>query len=204
MKKSAGWGMGIAAVIAGAWLIWKLPSIGRSQAVAAGEASAIDALRRIHTAELDFRRNDGDGNGVPDFWTGDVTGLYRAAQPGGDPCAFLDPGIAAADKSPLPPGSGERPRLTAELPPKPWNGYWLRALKPFAVDGPDLDMNAWENLRGFAFVAFPVKAGESGKRVFLVREDGVVWAKDAEAAGPEGPADWPARGPEAEGWKKAE
>ena len=203
MKKQTGWGLGIAAAFATAWLVWKLPSLGRTQLIASDEAAAIEALHRIHAAELDFRRNDGDGNGVPDFWTGDLSGLYRAAQPNGDPCAFLDPGIAAADKAPLPPGSGTRPRLTVELPAKAWSGYWLRTLKGLAVDGPDEDANAWENLRGFAFIAYPVKAGESGQRVFLMREDGIVWAKDASAAGSEGPAEWPARGPEAEGWKKA-
>ncbi|MEK7467715.1 MAG: DUF2950 family protein [Planctomycetota bacterium] len=204
MNKQGRWGMAIAAVIAGAWLLWKLPSIGRGALFAANEAAAIDALRRVHTAELDFRRNDGDGNGVPDFWTGDLSGLYRVAQPNGEASAFLDPVIASADRAPLPPGSGTRPRLTADLPPKAWNGYWMRALKGFASDGPDEDSNAWENLRGFAFVAFPVKAGESGKRVFLVGVDGTVWAKDAAEAAPEGPAEWPARGPEADGWKKAE
>jgi hypothetical protein len=204
LKKQAGWGMGIAFAVAGAWLLWKLPAIGRSSLIAADEAEAIEALHRVHAAELDFRRNDGDGNGVPDFWTGDVSGLFRAAQPSGEACGILDPGIASADRAPLPPGAGARPRLTAALEAKAWKGYWVRAVKSFAKDGPDEDTNAWENLEGFGFVAYPVKAGESGNRVFLVGRDGTVWAKDASAAGPEGPAEWPARGPEAEGWKKAE
>ena len=52
MKKQTRWGMGIAAAIAGAWLLWKLPSIGRGALFAANEAAAVEALRRIHAAEL--------------------------------------------------------------------------------------------------------------------------------------------------------
>lgn len=205
MKKSAGLlGYGILAVVAGAWLLWKLQGFGRAQLIAAGEKSAVEALQRIHAAELDFRRNDGDGNGVPDFWAADLSGLFRAAQPNGEPCAILDPGIAAADSAALPPSDGPRPRLTASLPPRAWDGYWVRAVKGMAVDGPDDDQRAWENLRGFGFVAYPAKPGESGKRVFLLGADGAVWAKPVEAAGREGPSEWPSRGPEADGWKKVE
>ena len=129
MKKPAGLlGYGILAVVAGAWLLWKLQGFGRAQLIAAGEKSAVEALQRIHAAELDFRRNDGDGNGVPDFWAADLSGLFRAAQPNGEPCAILDPGIAAADSAALPPSDGPRPRLTASLPPRAWDGYWVRAV----------------------------------------------------------------------------
>ncbi|MCE9582179.1 MAG: DUF2950 family protein [Planctomycetes bacterium] len=203
--KAAGLGFGIAAAVAAAWLMWKLPGLGREALVKADEAAAIDALRQIHAAELEWRRNDGDGNAVPDFWTGDVSGLFRAARPDGEPCAMIDPEIAGADKAPLAPGTGPRPRLTALLPSKSRQGYWFRALrnadgKPLATDGPDDDTNAWENVRKFAFVATPSEPWVSGKRVFLVGEDGTVWAK--EGAGD--PQEWPAGGPEAGGWRKAE
>lgn len=190
---------GAAIVAAALWLMWKLPAFGRDTLIRADEAAAIDALRRIHDAELEFRRDDGDGNGVPDFWTGDVSGLYRAAAPDGQPCAFLDGDLAAADRAPLAPTGGGRPRLTAALEAKAHKGYWLRALPQFARDGPDEDANAWENLKGFGFAAFPAEPGVTGKRVFLIGEDGVVWAKEGAA-----PEAWPAKGPEAEGWKKAE
>lgn len=203
MKKPTGMvGFGVLAVVLGAWIMWKLPGFGREQLIAADELSAIDALRRVHAAELDFRRNDGDGNAVPDFWAADVSGLFRAAQPNGEPCAILDPSIAAADRAALPPSDGPRPRLTAAQPPTAWHGYWLRAVKGLAADGPDDDTQAWESLRGFGFVAYPAEPGVTGRRVFLVGEDGVVWAKGVEAAGREGPAEWPARGPEADGWKR--
>lgn len=202
MKKPAGLaGMGIAAAVAAAWLLWKLPWVGREALIASNEAAAIEALRAVHAAELEFRRNDGDGNGVPDFWAADVSGLCRAAQPNGDPCGFLDPALAAADRSPLPSTDGPRPRLTALLPAKDTHGYWLHALRGIAADGPDDDDRPWENLRRFAFAAVPAAPGVSGRRAFLVGEDGVVWTRDAGAGAPD---TWPAKGPEAEGWKRAQ
>lgn len=192
-------GSGVAAIVLAFFFMWQLPRITGDALVRADEEAAVDALRKIHLAELEWRRSDGDGNAVPDFWTGDVSGLYRAARPDGQPAAMLEGEIAQADRAPLGPTQGARPRLTEPLPVKPWRGYWLRALRNFATDGPDDDTNAWENVRSFGFAAFPAEPGVSGKRMFLVGEDGVVWAK----VGAE-PAEWPAKGPEAEGWTKVE
>ena len=91
--------------------------------------------------------------------------------------------IAAADATPLPAG----PRVGAAIPGSPHAGYWFRAMPV-------------EN--GYGFVAYPAEPGVSGKRVFITREDGKLWAKD----GGDPPAAWPARGDEAlraAGWTLA-
>src|SRR5436190_232031 len=46
-------------------------------ALAANERSASSSLKTLATAEADFKANDRDGNGLKDFWVGDVSGLYR-------------------------------------------------------------------------------------------------------------------------------
>lgn len=202
MKKPAGLaGLGIAGLVAAAWLMWKLSVLRGETRLLSNHSSAVETLQHIRNAELEFRRNDGDGNGVPDFWAADVSGLFRAAQPNGDPCGFLSPEIAAADRASLPPTDGPRPRLTASLPAAPHRGYWVQALKGLATDGPDDDHRAWESLRRFAFVALPAEPGVTGQHVFLMGEDGVVWWRDVKAGVPDS---WPAHGPGTEGWKRAE
>lgn len=198
-------GLGLAALVAAAWLAFKMPGMGRDHLIAANEAAALDALRHLAKAQAEWRRNDGDGNALPDYWTGDVSGLYRAAAPDGSPAGMIPAELAAADAAPLAATSGSRPRLGPAVTPKPWKGYRLRALKtlggaPLATDGPDDDTNAWENLRAWAVVAAPVQHGESGRRTFVVREDGIVWAKDVGATAVE---DFPAD-PAAAGWMRAE
>ena len=149
-------------VLVAVWMMRGFYGTGGEPLIRANEAAAIDALRQIHGAELEWRRRDADGNALPDFWTGDVSGLCRAAAPDGSPCTLLDLEIAGADQAPLPATTGGRPRLTAMLPSKSWKGYWFRAMKsaekkPLATDGPDEDTNAWENLRRFGFLAVPAK-----------------------------------------------
>ena len=39
--------------------------------------SAGNRLRSLASAQADFRGNDRDGNGIQDFWTGDVAGLLQ-------------------------------------------------------------------------------------------------------------------------------
>src|SRR5258708_732588 len=48
----------------------------RSADRASNERIASTTLKQFTSAEAEFRANDRDRNGVNDFWTGDVSGLY--------------------------------------------------------------------------------------------------------------------------------
>lgn len=180
--------LGLGAVVLGVWLAWTVPGLGREALVGANERAAIDALRQIVFAEREWKSRDGDGNALPDFWTADVSGLHRAFEPPAGRDLPLHPDIAAADAFPLPPTSGDRPRVGPAQSRGPYRGYWFRALKKadgrdLAADGPDTDALPWENRTAFAFAAYPAEPGKSGRRTFIVREDGSVRGLDIGGGG---------------------
>jgi hypothetical protein len=146
------------------------------------ERAALDALGAVHTLQRLWRDGDADGDGRPDPWTADWSGFHRALARNGRPVAMMKPALAAADARPLAPGG----RVSDTLPRAPHLGYWYAAL-PAPSPG------------GYAFVAWPDSPGAGGRRVYVTREDGAVWARDAGTGVPERfPAD-----PAAEGWAKA-
>lgn len=194
---------GLAAILVAIFLLVKFPKVGRAHLIAADEKSAIEILRKVHETERHWRRDDADGNALPDYWTGDWSGFHRALGADGRPADRMAPEVAAADGAPLGPESGLGPPLAA----RPFKGYWFRAMEKadgarLAVDGPDSDGYARENLRAYAFVAWPAEHGVSGKRTFMVREDGTVWAREFDA-GAAPPLEWPAD-PAGAGWAQAE
>jgi hypothetical protein len=107
----------------------------------------------LSSAETDYRANDRDGNGINDFWTGDVAGLYQFG--------LIDRSIAEADVRPITP-----------LVPKPIprRGFFFVALDADRRENPpepyrqDTDKKSGKvhNLRGFGFCAFP--AGSDTER----------------------------------------
>ncbi|MEK7467714.1 MAG: hypothetical protein AAB074_09905 [Planctomycetota bacterium] len=156
---------------------------GAVNPVDGNEREALRVLDSVATLERLWRDGDADGNGAADWWTADWSGFHRALAKNGKPVAMTSGAIAAADASPLPQG----PRMSAALPRSPHSGYWFRAFKA-------------EN--GYAFAASPAEPGASGRRVFITREDGRVWARD----GGEAPPAWPAAtddGMRAAGWTLA-
>ncbi len=134
---------------------------------------AIRALRRICAAEKLFHRNDLDGNGVKDYWTGDVRGLQWLNP---SPCKaasreraiqLLDAAIAAADASPL-----KRDDIVAVAgSAAPYRGYLFVAF-PEALDGKPMDRNA----KHFAFAAMP--AGKTAGWTYVVTEDEMLFRKE--------------------------
>lgn len=130
-----------------------------TSAIEGNERAAIEALDAVKTLETLWKEGDADGNGKSDWWTGDWSGFRRVLAKNGKPVGMMSGSLAAADAAPLPPSAG----LAPELPRAPHLGYWFRALR---VEG------------GWAFEAHPAEPGKSGRRTFLVRDDGRVWAKD--------------------------
>jgi hypothetical protein len=86
---------------------------------ASNERNASINLKVITSAEADFRSNDRDKNGVNDFWTGDVSGLY-SLDVGDGPLKLIPREVAEADAAPL------KPLVPS---PVPFKGYLFRALE---------------------------------------------------------------------------
>jgi hypothetical protein len=141
---------------------------GAVDMVDGNEREARRVLDSVATLERLWKDGDADANGVADWWTADWSGFHRALAKNGKPLAMTSGAIASADAAPLPPG----PKMSASLPGSPHSGYWFRAI---AVEG------------GYAFAAVPAEPGVTGRRVFITREDGKLWAREAAAA----PAAWP-------------
>ncbi|KAF0245171.1 MAG: hypothetical protein FD180_1878 [Planctomycetota bacterium] len=153
---------------------------GAADPLAGNEREAIRVLDSVATLERLWRDGDADGNGVADWWTADWSGFHRALGKNGKPMTMTSGAIAAADAAPLPAG----PKISEALPRSPHAGYWFRAI---GIEG------------GYAFAAVPAEPGASGRRVFITREDGRLWARE----GSEAPARWPAaadEGMRAAGW----
>ena len=91
-----------------AWLIPKRRAERRVQ----NERSAAAFLKTICSAQWEYRANDRDRNGIDDFWTGDVAGLFRLG--------LIQREVADADANPL------FPLLTG---PISFHGYYVAALQ---------------------------------------------------------------------------
>jgi type II secretory pathway pseudopilin PulG len=158
-----------------------IPGLLASQR-AANERSAMVGLKNLATAEAIFRTSDSDGNGIEDFWTGDVRSL-STMQVKGRQILLIEPAIARADASPGGPAV-----------PFPRAGYLFIALK-FDQEGKPYDLGKGVNPSRFGFCAYPANP-TSGRRTFIVNEENRVWAG---AWGGQPLSRWPSN-PAAEGW----
>ncbi|MBV8878467.1 MAG: hypothetical protein JO332_00750 [Planctomycetaceae bacterium] len=157
----------------------------RSSQRASNERSASTTLKTLTSAEADFRANDRDGNGVNDFWTGDVSGLYYVRPAGSGPeIKLIELDAANADARPLfPLAQGTMPKA----------GYSYKALdRDDSFKGSEGEYKRDTDKSGrkvhhegkFGFCAFP-KSDSEGKYVFYVNENNTIFreagtkAKDA-------------------------
>jgi hypothetical protein len=142
---------------------------------ASNERNASTSLKTLTSAEADFRANDRDRNGVNDFWTGDVSGLYTIKPTGGGPeLRLVEESVANADAKPLSP-------LTKGSVPKA--GYRYQALdRDDGVEGPEGEYRRDTDKSGrkvhnnsvFGFCTFP-KSDRDGKYVFFVNENSTIF-----------------------------
>ena len=162
----------------------------RSADRASNERNASTAIKMLTSAEADFRANDRDQNGVNDFWTGDVSGLY-SLDVGAGPLKLIPREIAEADAAPL------KPLVPT---PVPFKGYLFRVLE---VDRSEKDpkeqryqqdtggnppMGKVHHTGKFGFIAYPARYGETGSFSFMVNESNTVFrrAEDGSTV-----RDWP-------------
>ena len=170
---------------------------------ASNERNAATMLKMLTAAEADFRTNDRDGNGVNDFWTADVKGLYTmtsAAVRGANPNNPRDPSLklielplAAADgDGAFVPAGGENVPLSAFARTKARGGYWFLAMltDQDLKDTPEMSymmdtkgtppMGPVHHMSKFAFVAFP-DSPSAGERIFVTNESNTIRAQSMPA-----------------------
>lgn len=173
----------------------------------ANERIAQASLLTLCSAEIDFRANDRDGNGVNDFWTGDVAGLHGLASPdSGSRLALIEWSVAQADAAPVLGSVPADRRAAYPALAVPKNGYLFRAMKedesgePYGRDtGGTPRIGPYFNLAGFGFCAYPEKYPSTGRLTFIVNEGAVVWMKDTRG---EPVTSWPPH-PADEGWVRS-
>jgi hypothetical protein len=149
-----------------------IPSLVSSQR-ASNERAASTALKTLSSAEADFRSNDRDANGVNDFWTGDVSGLY-SLKIRNQELRLIERAVAEADACPI---------RGLCWPYRPRGGYFFAALEAddsqdgvsyFQNTGGNRPMGDVHNLHKFGFCAFPESRG-SGTFSFIVNENNTIF-----------------------------
>jgi hypothetical protein len=123
--------------------------------------SALVALYTLRSAQTDFRENDRDGNGVKDYWTGDIAGLYKFG--------LIERGVAEADAHPLMP-----------LVPKPipYHGYFFAVLTQDDTSSPpeiyaqetDTKSGKVHHRTKYAFCVYPAEPGVTGDYIYVTNE----------------------------------
>lgn len=128
---------------------------------ASNERCASTSLKTLASAQADYRANDRDGDGVNQFWRGDVAGLYAMAPAGRPAIQLIELSAAAADDRPLFDLSPYTDRSAK-------SGYWYRAIRHADEDPKALDPNR------FAFCAFP-DPSTAAKYIFILDENNTIF-----------------------------
>jgi type II secretory pathway pseudopilin PulG len=140
---------------------------------ASNEREASTALKTLSAAEADFRANDRDANGVNDFWTGDVSGLY-SLQVKGSELRLIERAVAEADSGPI---------RGLCWPRRPRQGYFYQAMEAddsakgetyFQDTGGKRKMGDVHHLNKFGFCTYPESDG-TGKFSFIVNENNTIF-----------------------------
>jgi len=152
-------------------------------AIAANEHAAVGSLRALVSAEADFKKNDRDGNGLHDFWVGDVSSLYRFMHTNKE-IKLIDKSLADADAAPL--KSTNLAPLKLDKP-VPKSGYLFTVLAKYGDNDKTeaYHSGGFRNEHKFAFAAYPADYRASGRMTFVVGEAGTVWKKDLGGKPPE-------------------
>ncbi len=158
VKSEAGWSFDTQAT----------PEELRIRRIGRNELNAIQVVLACGDAEEDYRKFDRDKNGKNDYapriisTKGKRDGLYWPTKPG-EPESPLGSEVATVK-----PGQG-------------YHGYRYRVLTAQGKDAPGGALSYVANgamTGGYAFVAWPVKWGDTGVMTFIAGKDGTVYEKD--------------------------
>jgi hypothetical protein len=140
------------------------------------ELHAIEVLRAIVDAQLEYAAEDRNGNGTLEYaqrlasTPGKRDGLYWRAK-AGEPQSPLGALVASATTE----------GYTKEKKPQPFHGYFYKTLQGQGADaltGPRDYVVRGRAIGGFAVVAWPATYGNSGVMTFIVNHEGTVYEKD--------------------------
>jgi prepilin-type N-terminal cleavage/methylation domain-containing protein len=160
------------------------------------ERSASASLKTLASAQADMKGHDRDGNGISDYWTGDIYALYglvpmsagMIAPPADTPepaagIKLIDISVAAADGASVSALYGNVTFAVA-VPGASKSSYIYRVfaavdegggVRPLAndTDGPGAYGPVHDRTR-FAFLAFP-ETYSAGRLIFLLSTENTIW-----------------------------
>ena len=165
-----------------------IPGLMKSQR-SSNERNAASSLKNLSSAEIDFYTNDRDTNGIKDFWTRDVSGLYSLCSiQSPEPIRLVELTLAAADSNPSGAGaaaaSGVHVAISTYMRVSPKAGFWYVAMttdpegQPYqaATQGiPPLDQ-PWYNLTRFGFLCYP-DTPTVAQYLYVLNENHVVYKR---------------------------
>lgn len=159
----------ITGVLGIAYLVWWVPERARRHRVQ-NEQHATACLKMLASAEAEFRANDGDGNGINDFWTADVAGLWVHGE-------LVPRALAAADTRPVAP---------IVPSPVPKDGYFFIVMEGDGSEFPPEDYRTEtdkhsgkvHHLSKFAFCAYPAEYNVSGSPTWIINEGNSIYMGD--------------------------
>jgi len=175
------------------------------------ESSAITSLKLMTNVEAVWFAQDTDNNGLGDYWTYDVSCLYRALRRDNETKVALIPlDLAMADAKPARSDVfGNKDFRIADFPeatPIPYNGYYFQMMES------DQNGNQYNqgkvngipatNGKGgfegkFAIVAYPAIYGSTGVNTYIVNQEGTVYYNDCGSDAKKIVIRWPGNNPTA-------
>jgi hypothetical protein len=174
-----------------------------SSKLAANETMALNCLMVLRGTEATWRQMDYDRNGKQDFWTYDISCLYRMKDKTGEAVQTIDIQFARADAAPAGDDTFKGEIISiGEKSPKA--GYYFRAIEKDS-EGKAYNENEVAKVKAansfkWAFCAYPAQYGKTGRRTFIINEEGVVYSKDVNG---EPVTQWPCADPTEEDWQLA-
>ena len=149
------------------------------------ERNASSSLKGLNSIEMTFRSSDAEQNGVNDFWTSDVAGLYYLT-PGAASGRLLliEFSVAIADGNTNPNLAGATWTPLPQHKSSPKAGYWFQALLNYenpldtAVAYSQSGISSGRNLDRYGFIAYPNAYGSSGRMCFVLNESGTMFKRD--------------------------
>jgi hypothetical protein len=138
------------------------------------ERTTSTGVKVLASAEADFRANDRDGNGVNDFWTADVAGLYGivpSAENGATPIKLIELSTALADGNPVP---DLYPPMDRYGLPAPQAGAWFATLRADRSVTP-AETYGVRNTSKFGFVAYAEDYISTMRYAFILNENNTIF-----------------------------